>query len=106
MAAVGLLWCFNLDYFAIAEVLVVEACDSVRLVVVTLQQIVLRAIVIIALAPITKAMVALIPQPFLELAHNSFCFGLFYVVLRRQTLRNSYFVADTVFLRGAFFLAD
>ena len=72
IAVVGLLWCFNLDYLPIAEVLVMEACDSMRLVVVPLQHIVLRAKVIIALAPITKAVVALIPQPFLEFTHNSF----------------------------------
>lgn len=52
--------------------LIMEACDSVRLVVVTFQHRVLGAIVIITLAPITKAVVTLIPQPFLELAHTLF----------------------------------
>lgn len=52
--------------------LVVEACDSVRPVIVAFQQVILWAIVIIALAPITKAVVTLVPQPFLELAHTLF----------------------------------
>ena len=52
--------------------LIMEACDSVRLVVVTFQHRVLGAIVIITLAPITKAVVTLIPQPFLELTHTLF----------------------------------
>ena len=75
MAAVGLLWCFNLDYFSIAEVLLMESCDSVRLVIMALQQIALWAIIVIALAPITKAVVTLIPQPFLELAHDFLFFN-------------------------------
>ena len=65
------LWCRYTNHLAVTEMFVVEACDSVRLVVVTFQHIVLLAIVIIALTPITEAVVTLIPQPFLELAHNS-----------------------------------
>ena len=66
------LWCRYTNHLAVTEMFVMESCDSVRLVIVTLQQIVLRAIIVIALSPITKTVVTLIPQPFLELAHDSF----------------------------------
>ena len=55
--------------------LVVESCDAMWLVIVAFQQVILWAIVIIAIAPKAKAVVTLIPQPFPELTHDFLFFN-------------------------------